>query len=166
MTDPQGLVVTLRRLAEQPTGRLRCCVAFSGGLDSTVLLHQLVQARANHPHELTLRALHVDHGLQPAALDFRRQVRRIARASRVGLKVLEARVDTRRGRSIEEAAREARYAALQAALSPGELLLTAQHADDQLETILQALMRGAGPAGLAGMASAGPFGTGKLLRPL
>lgn len=166
MTDPQGLVATLRRLAERPTGRLDCCVAFSGGLDSTVLLHLLVQARACLPGSLALRALHVDHGLQPAARDFRRQARRIAQDARVRFKVLEARVTVGRGDSTEEVAREARYAALRTALRPGELLLTAQHADDQLETVLLALMRGAGPAGLAGMAAVATFGAGLLVRPL
>jgi tRNA(Ile)-lysidine synthase len=166
MTDVQGLVATLRRLAGRPTGRLHCCIAFSGGLDSTVLLHLLAQARARLPGALALRALHVDHGLQPAARDFCRQARRIARSERVRFAVLEARVAIGRGRSVEESAREARYAVLQAALEPGELLLTAQHADDQLETVLLALMRGAGPAGLAGMAAVTPFGAGQLVRPL
>jgi tRNA(Ile)-lysidine synthase len=67
---------------------------------------------------------------------------------------------------VEAAAREARYAVLAAALQPGELLLTAQHADDQLETVLLALLRGAGPAGLAAMPAAAPFGDARLLRPL
>ncbi len=60
----------------------------------------------------------------------------------------------------------ARYAVLKSQLRPGELLLTAQHADDQLETVLLALLRGAGPAGLAAMPAVMPFGAGKLLRPL
>jgi tRNA(Ile)-lysidine synthase len=67
---------------------------------------------------------------------------------------------------VEEVARNARYAALAGALQPGELLLTAQHADDQLETLLLALLRGAGPAGLASMPQAAVFGSTLLLRPL
>jgi tRNA(Ile)-lysidine synthase len=67
---------------------------------------------------------------------------------------------------VEEAARIARYAVLAQVLQPGELLLTAQHADDQLETLLLALMRGAGPAGLAAMPQAAAFGPNRLLRPL
>jgi tRNA(Ile)-lysidine synthase len=82
------------------------------------------------------------------------------------LTLLDARVAAEAGRSVEEAAREARYACWRDELKPGELLLTAQHADDQLETTLLALLRGAGPAGLAAMPSDAPLGKGRLLRPL
>jgi tRNA(Ile)-lysidine synthase len=84
----------------------------------------------------------------------------------VPLKVLDVHVRVPRGGSVEEAARIARYGVLRTQLLPGELLLTAQHADDQLETVLLALLRGAGPAGLAAMPAVMPFGAGKLVRPL
>jgi tRNA(Ile)-lysidine synthase len=147
-------------------GPLPCAVAFSGGLDSTVLLHLMCRIRAAHPRQLQLRALHVDHGLQPAAANFRRFCQRTARQWRVPLTVLRPRVQVPRGGSVEEAARRARRNALAAALCPGELLLTAQHADDQLETVLLALLRGAGPRGLAGMPARMALGEGWLLRPL
>jgi tRNA(Ile)-lysidine synthase len=67
---------------------------------------------------------------------------------------------------VEEAAREARYAAWREELAPGEILLAAQHADDQVETLLLALLRGAGPAGLAAMPRSAALGRGLLLRPL
>lgn len=156
---------TLRGLAGG-AGSLRCAVAWSGGLDSTLLLHLLVTARRSHPRALRLRALHVDHGLQPAAGRFREFCAHTARRWQVPLRVLRARVRLHKGASIEEAARIARRQALTAALDPGELLLTAQHADDQLETVLLALLRGAGPKGLAGMPPAARFGPGRLLRPL
>ena len=141
-------------------------MAWSGGLDSTVLLHLLVQAHRQQPAQLGLRAVHVDHGLQAAAANFRRFCRSTARSWRVPLSVVKADVQLKRGESVEEAARTARYAALAAALLPGELLLTAQHADDQLESLLLALMRGAGPAGLAAMPQVAAFGSTSLLRPL
>jgi tRNA(Ile)-lysidine synthase len=140
-------------------------VAWSGGLDSTGLLHLLLQARRGY-RQLMVRALHVDHGLQPAAADFRRFCRDAARKWRVPLAVISADVKLGAGQSVEEVARVARYAALAGALEPGELLLTAQHADDQLETLLLALLRGAGPAGLASMPPAAAFGATLLLRPL
>lgn len=115
---------------------------------------------------MTVRAVHVDHGLQPAAADFRKFCRSLARSWRVPLTVTRAQVRLATGDSVEERARKARYAALADALRPGELLLTAQHADDQLETVLFALLRGAGPAGLAGMPPALAFGSTLLLRPL
>jgi tRNA(Ile)-lysidine synthase len=79
---------------------------------------------------------------------------------------VKARVNVAKGASVEEAARFARRAALATALRPGELLVTAQHADDQLESVLLALLRGAGPAGLAGMAEVAPFAGTRMLRPL
>lgn len=141
-------------------------MAWSGGLDSTLLLHLLVTARRSAGRGLRLRAIHVDHGLQPAAAGFRDFCERTARRWRVPLEVLRVRVPRRAGDSLEEAARNARRAALAAALAPGELLLTAQHADDQLETVLLALLRGAGPRGLAGMPAVAPLRQGRLLRPL
>jgi tRNA(Ile)-lysidine synthase len=155
----------LRKLAGTDA-TLRCAVAWSGGLDSTVLLHLLSRARRLPRARLVLRALHVDHGLQPAAVDFRRFCRRIARDWGLPLAIIKARVQLDGGDSVEQAAREARREVLAAALAPDELLLAAQHADDQLETLLQALLRGAGPAGLAGMPAAMPFGGSHLLRPL
>lgn len=146
-------------------GPLQCAVAWSGGLDSTVLLHAL---RAPPPHaaRIQLRALHVDHGLQPAAAQFRAFCQRTARRWRLPLAVLRVRVHLPPGASVEQSAREARRQALAAALRPGELLLTAQHADDQLETVLLALLRGAGPKGLAGMPAVMPFAGTRQLRPL
>ena len=141
-------------------------MAWSGGMDSTALLHLLVQARCQAPTLLGLRAIHVDHGLQAAATAFRTFCIRNARRWRVPLSLTALALRPAAGESVEAVAREARYGALAAALRPGELLLTGQHADDQVETMLLALLRGAGPAGLAAMPAALPFGTTWLLRPL
>lgn len=145
--------------------RLQLVVAWSAGLDSTVLLHALLQGRRSRAAP-AVRAVHVDHGLQPSAVVFRAFCARTARRWRVPLTLLQVKVRVPRGGSTEEAAREARRKALAGALRPGELLLTAQHADDQLETLLLALVRGAGPKGLAGMPAAGAFAGTRLLRPL
>jgi len=90
----------------------------------------------------------------------------MARRWHVPLTTIKANVRPGRGESVEEVARAARRRAFTATLAPGELLMTAQHADDQLETVLLALLRGAGPAGLAGMPAAMPLGAARLLRPL
>lgn len=162
--------IDLARLWNQispgPSGRVNCAVAWSGGLDSTVLLHLMTTLRARHPRRLALRALHVDHHLQSASTRFRAHCEKLARRWRVPLRILDVRVKTGGGVSLEEAARDARYAAWRAALAPGELLLTAQHADDQLETLLLALLRGAGPTGLAAMPRSAALGQARLLRPL
>lgn len=138
-------------------------VAFSGGLDSTVLAHALAKARR---HFARLRLLHVDHRLQAASVDWARHCEKMARRWRVPITVLTASVTKKKGDSPEAAARDARYALLERALEPGEVLVTAQHQDDQAETLLLQLFRGAGVAGLAAMPHKVSFGHGRLVRPL
>jgi tRNA(Ile)-lysidine synthase len=142
----------------------RCCVAFSGGVDSTALLHGLCQLREGL--ELTLRAVHVNHHLQPAADEWAAHCRKMAARLSVSLDIVDVRVRPARGESLEAAARTARYTALAAQLVPGEHVITAHHREDQLETILLRLVRGAGVAGLGGMPEVAPLGAGLLLRPL
>ncbi len=149
----------LRELAG-PLRGARLCVAYSGGADSTALLAALASLRARHHYEL--RALHVNHHLQPGAAGFARAARATARALGVPCRVLDAPVRVARGESPEAAARAARYAALRAELRAGEWLLLAQHQDDQVESLLLQLLRGAGVAGLAAM----PESAGSVLRPL
>ncbi|MCX3311743.1 tRNA lysidine(34) synthetase TilS [Pantoea vagans] len=139
-------------------------VAFSGGLDSTVLLHQLRDWHLQHP-ESCLRALHVHHDLSPNADTWAAHCQTICEQWQLRCDVLRVTVDGREN-GIEAAARTARYQALGAALQPGEVLLTAQHLDDQCETFLLALKRGSGPAGLAAMPSSRMLGSHQLVRPL
>lgn len=138
-------------------------VAFSGGLDSTVLLHLL--AELGRRQELPpVTALHVHHGLQPAAEAWPAHCARVCAGLGIPLRVLEVQVAP--GASLEAAARRARYEAFAEVLGEGELLLTAQHRDDQAETLLFRLLRGAGVQGLAGMPVRRSLGPGTLLRPL
>lgn len=139
----------------------RTFVAFSGGLDSTVLLHALAARR-----DLDPLAIYVDHGLADDAAAWRAHVERFAADRGVQLTVLAVSVEAATGDSIEERAREARYRALASALGPGDAVLTAQHAADQAETLLLQLLRGAGVAGLAGMPDYAPLGAGWCLRPM
>ncbi|MGY4490239.1 tRNA lysidine(34) synthetase TilS [Pseudomonas sp. TE3610] len=138
-------------------------VALSGGLDSTVLLHQLaILARTQSLPPL--HATHVHHGLQAAADAWPQHCQRLCDALGVPLTVV--RVQVAPGASLEAAARDARYAAFEQALGAGEVLLTGQHRDDQAETLLFRLLRGTGVRGLTGMAAQRPLGQGMLLRPL
>jgi tRNA(Ile)-lysidine synthase len=139
------------------------CVAFSGGADSTALLAALA---ALAPRPTRLRAVYVDHRLQPQAAAWGRQCRRVARSLGVPCEVLVARIRRTAGESPEAAARAARYGLLAPRLAAGEALLTAHHEDDQLETVLLQLLRGAGLAGLAAMPPCMPLGRGLLVRPL
>jgi tRNA(Ile)-lysidine synthase len=154
-----------RRLAQLLPGLhdVAVCVAFSGGADSTALLAGLSQL-PRPPR--ALRALHVDHRLQPQSRRWSAHCRRIARALGVPLAVRSANIMPGRGESLEAAARAERYRLLEADLAPGEALLTAHHQDDQLETVLLQLLRGAGVAGLAAMPAVARFGGGLLVRPL
>jgi tRNA(Ile)-lysidine synthase len=158
--SPSLLQHLAAQLAETPPGAL--CVAFSGGPDSSALLHAL----AALPRTRSLRAIHVDHALHPDSAQWAHHARAFCAALALPCEVLEVAVDRASGRGIEAAAREARYAALAAALAPGEQLLTAHHRDDQVETVLLKLLRGAGPEGLGGMRERRPLGAGELWRPL
>jgi tRNA(Ile)-lysidine synthase len=156
-------VFDVDRLLRLTGPRPLIAVAFSGGVDSTVLAHALCRARRKLGG---LRLLHVDHGLQPASGDWARHCARLARRWRVPLVTLHARIERRRGESPEAAARDARYALLARAMEPGEVLVTAQHRDDQVETLLLQLFRGAGVNGLAAMPAIAAFGAGRIARPL
>jgi len=141
------------------------CVAFSGGVDSVVLLAALAELRAAGAVP-PVRAIHVNHGLHPDAGHWQRHCQELAAALEVPF-VAEAVDVTGVARSgVEAAARTARYAALHRGLAPGEILLTAHHADDQLETVLLALMRGSGVRGLAGMPKSIAVGRNWHQRPL
>jgi tRNA(Ile)-lysidine synthase len=142
---------------------LALCVAFSGGADSTALLAALSQLKRK---PRALRALHVDHGLHPQSSRWAARAVAAARALGVPCTVLKVAARRTRGESPEARARAARYAALAGALSDGEVLLTAHHQDDQLETVLLMLLRGAGVAGIAAMPEVARLGRGWLLRPL
>lgn len=138
-------------------------VAFSGGLDSTVLLHLLAHLAKNHSLP-ALSAIHIHHGLQAAADAWPAHCQAVCDALNVPLAIVRVKVEA--GASLEQAARTARYGAFIAANQPGDLLLTAQHRDDQAETLLFRLLRGAGGRGLAAMPIQRPLGHGHLLRPL
>jgi tRNA(Ile)-lysidine synthase len=161
MGTPGLLPLLSRKLADPPAG---LCVAFSGGADSTALLHalaQLPQARARG-----LRALHVDHGLQPDSARWSKHCRQFCATLDAPIEIIRVEVENDRNEGLEAAARRARHAAFAAAIQPGEWLALAHHRDDQLETVLLKLLRGAGPQGLAGMRELRVFGAGMLWRPL
>ncbi len=139
-------------------------VAYSGGADSHVLLHALAALRPRLG--AAVRAVHVDHGLHPDARAWSEHCAAVCAALDVMLRVLRVDAHAARGESPEAAARQARYAALASVVGPGEILFTAHHRDDQAETVLLQLLRGAGPAGLCGMASQRCLGAGLLTRPL
>jgi len=150
--------------AHVPAGATGLVVALSGGVDSTGLL-AAAASLGNSFRGLSLRAVHVDHGLQAAAGEFREACAASCARLNVPLRVVSAAVHVCAGESIEAAARDARYAALQAELRPGECLMTAHHAKDQAETLLLQALRGAGLKGMSAMPVCRTFGGGWHLRP-
>jgi tRNA(Ile)-lysidine synthase len=154
------LAEALRRLG--PSGD--CWVAFSGGIDSTALLHAAANC-ADHPSG-TLRAIHIDHGLHPDSPRWADHCRRICDTLGVPIVVRRLHLTPIPGESLEATAREARYRALADVLRPGDLMLKAHNQDDQAETLLLALLRGSGVHGLAAMPREAELGRGRLVRPL
>lgn len=163
------------QLADLMDGVSGLAVAFSGGLDSCVLLslaHALQQrAAADHPGSghfapFALYAIHVNHGLSPHAGDWEAFCRERCDALGIELIVEDVRIDRSIGPSLENLAREQRYAVFHRHLQAGHGLLMAHHLDDQSETFLLRALRGAGPRGLGAMPARRPLGQGWLLRPL
>lgn len=138
-------------------------IAFSGGLDSSVLLHLLADW-ARHEPLPPLSAIHVHHGLQPAGDAWPAHCARVCVQLGIALEVV--RVQVTPGASLEQAARRARYQAFCERLKPGQVLLSGQHRNDQAETLLFRLLRGAGVRGLAAMSASRSLGQGGLFRPL
>jgi tRNA(Ile)-lysidine synthase len=142
----------------------RYFLAFSGGLDSTVLLHLLAHIKDQIDADVV--AIHIDHGLQQESFQWSRHCSNVCRQLDIPLETLSLSLQPVSGESFEALAREARYEAIQQLMQPGEMLLTAHHRDDQAETLLLNLMRGSGVRGLAAMPAIRRFGKGWLARPL
>jgi tRNA(Ile)-lysidine synthase len=135
-------------------------IGFSGGLDSTVLLHAL----ASHPSlHAKLLVVHINHGISSNALSWQQHCEQFCQNLRVNF-ISEA-VQFDRDANIEEGARVARYAVFSALLTEKDCLVLGHHQDDQAETVLLQLLRGAGVDGLAAMAELGVLGKGVIARP-
>ncbi|WP_176713860.1 tRNA lysidine(34) synthetase TilS [Legionella jamestowniensis] len=139
----------------------RIFVGYSGGLDSTALLHSL----STNPQLLSkLTAVHINHGLSPNALHWQQHCQLFCKKLKISL--LIKRVDFKRDANIEDAARRARYGVFSHLLENEDCLVLGHHLNDQAETMLLHLLRGTGIDGLAGMPSRKVFARGEMLRPL
>src|SRR5581483_10303464 len=130
-------------------------VAYSGGMDSHVLLHAAARLRAEAPWRIA--ALHVDHGLQRDSRRWAQHCAEICAALDVPYQSERVQVEAIAEHGLEDAARRARYAAFARLLPAGAVLMTAHHLSDQAETFLLQLLRGAGVSGLAAMAPISDF---------
>ena len=152
-------VVTFLQTHAREANRL--VLAFSGGLDSCALLHILSSAQLKQ----NLLVWHVNHGLQDCAGDMESFCANIARSYNIDFKVSHLSLDNKQS-NLEALARKGRYAMFEQGLAATDILLTAHHADDQAETFFINQLRGAGSAGLSGIARSRPLGKTKVLRPL
>lgn len=128
------------------TGR-HVAIALSGGLDSMVLLDVLGVLAPTQGFRLS--ALHVHHGLSPNADEWSRFCERECASRGISLRVERVHVAADAGLGIEAAARHERYRCLRA--SGADVVVTAHHLDDQAETVLLQMLRGAGVEGMAAM---------------
>lgn len=156
--DATSLIDSLKAQLAAAPGPL--VLGFSGGLDSSVLFAALVRGGFG----ARLKAVHIQHGLQTVAESWAGHCRAIAAAAGVPFEVVHLNLAA--GPNLEQRARAARRAALLKAAAPDGALLLAQHADDQAETLMLRLLRGAGPAGLAAMRNLSRYEQRLVLRPL
>jgi len=140
------------------------CVAFSGGVDSHLLLVLMARLR-DVSRNFNLRAVHVDHSIQADSVAWAAHARYVCSALRVPLEICQCTVE-KGSKGPEASARRARYQQFNQVLQKGEHLLLAQHAEDQAETFLLQALRGSGPDGLAGIPRKRVFGKGIIARPL
>jgi len=162
--NPEVLLSQLEALAEGIDKPRRFLVAMSGGIDSTVLLHALTKSveRSQTP----ILAIHINHGIHNDATAWEKHCRTIAANLDVSFVSESVEINLESGLGLEATARQARYGVFQKYVEEGDWLLSAHHENDQAETLFLNLMRGSGPAGIAGIGALQSFAYGMLVRPL
>ncbi len=163
MTASKSFLEKLRISLREDANR-QFVVAYSGGIDSHVLLHAMVNYIGKDKQRL--HVAHVNHGLHPDSKQWAERCVLTSTELGIAATVLKIDEDPPPGQSIESWARGHRYRLLKSILCAGDVLLTAHHQDDLAETLLLQLFRGAGPHGLASIADRQQFSVGILLRPL
>ncbi len=163
-----SLVSRFRSLETAAGKPERYVVAFSGGLDSTALLHCIgnIAQQCDEFANVPVLAIHIDHGLHSDSADWSAHCARFAEAHDIEFRSLCVTVALAAGKGPEAAARDARYRALREEMASGDWLLSAHHCEDQAETLLLNLIRGSGPNGIAAIRAVRRFDPGWLIRPL
>lgn len=165
MPDHSILAYISEQLSLIPSPVKRWVIAYSGGIDSTVLLHSVIDVNRRLPTPLPITALHIHHQLSPNADYWQQQCATVAQT--LGVEFVTQRVAVKlQGSGIEAAARDARYTVFEQYLQTGDVLLFGHHQQDQSETLLLRLFRGAGVRGLQAMPVSRALGDGELWRPL
>lgn len=154
------IITSLQQFFKQYPDTSKYVVAFSGGLDSTVLLHIM------HELNLPMCAVHVNHHLQQGSNAWEQHCKRICELWKIPFTAQHVQINKIPQKSVEESARDARYKKFLELVGTHNCLVTAHHKNDLAETLLLQLLRGAGPAGLAAMSIEQNLLAGKHLRPL
>jgi tRNA(Ile)-lysidine synthase len=150
------------RFAAKVAGK-RVLLGYSGGVDSHVLLYEL--ARVSSVHRIAIIALHGNHQMLPKSNRWEQHCRQVCQEIGVEFRSHRLTVDFRGTGGRENILRKARYEWFQSMMDSGDVLATAHHLDDQVETVLFRLFRGTGARGLAGISPARKWGKGELYRP-
>ena len=161
MLTPEKLLAGLSELTDDPY----FCIAYSGGMDSHVLLYVMTECQ-KQDSSIQIRTLHINHHLNPNANQWEDHCKKIAQQLGIPFHAESLRFTPNPGDSIEAAARKARYDVFQNYIHDKENVLTAHTQNDQAETFLLQLLRGAGVKGLPAMPLKKKIGKGYLLRPL
>jgi tRNA(Ile)-lysidine synthase len=141
-------------------------IAYSGGIDSQVLLHCLAALKTQNTINNHIRVCHVNHGLSANAIQWQEFAQEQCYKFGLALEIITVNVQAQAQQSLEALARDARYQALQSSSNAGDLIVTGHHSDDQAETFILALKRGSGLKGLSAMQSQMALGEQLLVRPL
>lgn len=160
---PAVLQGCLSFLLNGPTASPVLWIGYSGGCDSSVLLHALHDWASGR--QARVQAVHVNHQLHPRAAEWAEFCAQQCARCGIPLRIIEVDARPLNGKSPEAWARQLRYNACRALLGAGDCFLTAHHQDDQAETVLLQLLRGGGVRGLAAMPERAPLGDGWHLRP-
>lgn len=157
------ILSAIEQFAHQLIKAPRVLIAYSGGVDSHVLLHAMSVLREKY--QLNLHAVHIHHGLLPHANEWSAHCEKICAGLSVSFQCVKVAITHSKGESLEALARQARYQAFSELMRSEDLLVVAHHQDDQAETLMLQLMRGAGLKGLASMPTKKSFFRGFVLRP-
>jgi len=137
-------------------------IAYSGGIDSTVLLYQMFKIRQKNS-KIKIRAIHINHNIHPSSKEWEKHCTKICQKYQIPITSIQINIHCKK--NLEETLRIQRYNIFYKNLFFNEILLTAHHLNDQCETFFLFLKRGSGPTGLSGMLSKNLLGDKKIIRP-
>jgi tRNA(Ile)-lysidine synthase len=137
-------------------------IAYSGGIDSTVLLYKMLKIKEKNP-QIKIRAIHINHNLHPSSKKWEEHCIKICHKYKIPIITKEIKILLKK--NIEETLRIKRYNTIYNYLLNDEILLTGHHLNDQCETLFLSLKRGSGPTGLSGMSIENFLGKKRIVRP-